>query len=292
MTMAAAVEPRETVADALRRASARLGAARVDTARLDAGVLLAHVLGVERAGLLMHGDEPLSAAQSAAFDEAVARRAAREPVSRIVGEREFWSLPFSLSPATLDPRPDSETLIEAVLEARPDRAGVRNILDLGTGSGCLLVAALSEYPGATGVGLDMSVEALRTAEANAARNGVGGRARFVEGGWDQAPGGPFDLILSNPPYIPEGEIDGLAPEVRGHDPRLALSGGADGLDAYRALAPVIADRLAPGGIAAIELGDGQADAVDALFGAAGLRTLAQRRDLGGAERAFVLTNRA
>jgi release factor glutamine methyltransferase len=217
----------------------------------------------------------------------VARRARREPVSRIVGRREFWSLDFMLSPATLDPRPDSECLIEAALAAAPEDAATL-VLDLGTGSGCLLLAFLSERKRATGLGVDLSADAVATARENAARLGLAERARFAVGDWGAGVTGGFDLILCNPPYIPAGDIEGLAPEVAHHDPRLALAGGEDGLEAYRELAPELARLLRPRGRAVLEVGHGQADAVGRLMAAAGLSTHARRADLGGIERCLTL----
>ncbi len=209
------------------------------------------------------------------------RRAAREPLSRIVGRREFWSRDFLLTPETFDPRPDSETVVETALAAMPS---FRSVLDLGTGSGCLLAALLAEQPGAWGLGIDRSPGACRAAR----RNLEGFRASVACGNWGTAMGGRFDLAVSNPPYIPSAEIAGLMPEVRNHDPRLALDGGADGFDAYRAILGDLPRLLSPGGIAVLELGFGQAEAVAALAEGAGLRVEDVRPDLGGIPRAMVL----
>ena len=209
------------------------------------------------------------------------RRAAREPLSRIVGRREFWSRDFLLTPEVLDPRPDSETVIEAALAAMPS---FRTVLDLGTGSGCLLAALLAERPAAQGLGIDRSLGACRAARRNLADLS----AAVAAGDWGRAVGGRFDLVVSNPPYIPSAEIAGLMPEVRNHDPRLALDGGADGFDAYRAILGDLPRLLSPGGIAVLELGFGQAEAVAALAEGVGLRIEEIRPDLGGIPRAMVL----
>ncbi len=210
-----------------------------------------------------------------------ARRAAREPLSRIVGRREFWSRDFLLTPEVFDPRPDSETVVEAALAAAPS---FRSVLDLGTGSGCLLAALLAERPGARGLGIDRSPGACRAAR----RNLEGLPAVVAAGDWGAAVRGRFDLAVSNPPYIPSAEIEALMPEVRDHDPRLALDGGADGLDAYRAILRDLPRLLSPGAAAVLELGFGQAEAVAALAGTEGFRVEDIRADLGGIPRAMVL----
>ena len=202
----------------------------------------------------------------------------------ILGRQEFWSLDFEASPATLIPRADSETLIDAALEAMPDRSRVRTILDLGTGTGCLLLAALTEYPGAWGLGVDRSAEAAALASRNAAALGLAARAAFLCGNWGDALVGRFDLVLSNPPYIPTGEIAGLMPEVARHEPGSALDGGVDGLDAYRRIVAALPGLVAPGGVAILELGIGQADAVAAMAE----WPAAFYADLGGIRRAIVL----
>jgi len=216
------------------------------------------------------------------------RRQAGEPVWRILGEREFWSLRFQLSPATLEPRPDSETIVEAGLaELKDRRKEPLSLLDLGTGTGCLLIALLSELPRAKGLGIDLSQEACGTAAGNATLNGVAGRARFQQGSWTEGLAGPFDLIVSNPPYIPSGEIAGLSVEVREHDPILALDGGADGLGPYRIFARTLPALLAPGGIIVFEIGAGQGPDVVALMRTGGLEFRGSRNDLGGHERALI-----
>ncbi len=229
-----------------------------------------------------------AARDEAGFAALVARRAAREPMALIRGRQGFWTLDLEVSRATLIPRPDSETLIEAALAARPDRTAVRRILDLGTGTGALLLAALAEFPLAWGLGLDLEPAAAALAGRNARAAGLGDRAMFAAGYWAASIAGHFDLILANPPYIPSDEIGRLMPEVAAYEPRSALDGGADGLDAYRAILPGLGGLLAPDGLAVVELGAGQAGAVSALADSAGLNVAALRADLGGVARALVL----
>ena len=211
------------------------------------------------------------------------RRVAREPMAYILGRREFWSLDLAVAPATLTPRPDSETLVAAVLDELPDRQAKLRLADFGTGSGCLLLALLSELPAASGIGVDIDADAAEVARGNAARLGLGPRMQVVQGEWGRSLDGPFDVIVSNPPYIATGDLAGLEPEL-GYEPRLALDGGADGLVAYRALIPDAARLLRSGGLLALEIGVGQAEAVEALLVACGLTPLGRRRDLALIER--------
>ncbi len=267
----------------------RLRAAGVAEADLDARVLAEAAFGLSAADFLARPDAPASAREIGRYDAFIERRIAGEPVARILGRREFWGLDFALGPDTLVPRPDTETLVEAVLAHVPNRAASLNILDLGTGTGCLLVALLSEYPNARGAGVDLSQGAVAVAAANAGRLGVGHRARFVRGSWTDGVSGRFDVVVSNPPYIPAGEIAELEPEVRVHDPALALDGGADGLDAYRALAKALPGVLAAGGVAVLELGIGQEHPVAALMAAHGLaRAAPVHRDIAGRPRALAV----
>lgn len=232
--------------------------------------------------------DPIDEATAIRLNDALARRLAGEPLWRVLGAREFWGLSFALSPGTLEPRPDSESLIEAALiHLAPRRHETLRMLDLGTGTGCLLIASLREFPLASGIGIDLSPDAVATATGNAARNGVAERAAFQQGDWTAGIDENFDLILSNPPYIGSGEIDGLDRAVREHDPLLALDGGPDGLDAYRALAAALPRHLKSGGRAILEIGAGQEEEVIALMRQAGLRHLDSRRDLGGHIRALV-----
>ena len=271
-----------TVREALRHGAAVLAAAGVESPALDARLLLGFVAGVDQAALLRDRD---AAVDAAAYAAVLARRVAREPVALILGRAGFWSMEFAVGPATLVPRADSETLIEAALVARP--SGVGSVLDLGTGTGCLLLAALSEYPEAWGVGVDRVEAAAGLARRNARSLGFGARASFVCGDWGRAVGGRFNLVLSNPPYIRSDEIAGLMPEVAGFEPGSALDGGEDGLGAYRVLMDAMAALLAPGGLAVLELGAGQAASVGALARAAGF-AWSCRRDLAGVERALLM----
>jgi release factor glutamine methyltransferase len=266
----------------LRRAIAgRLGG----TATLDARLLVAAALGADGGQLALLDERPVTPAEAAAAWRLTERRLAGEPVSRILGRRAFWSFDLLLGPDTLDPRPDTETVVEAALE--PIRSvAAPAILDLGTGSGAILLALLGELPEATGIGVDLS--AVAVARENARRLGLAARARFVVGNWGESIAGRFDAIVANPPYIRSADIPGLAPEVRSHDPLLALDGGADGLAAYRSIVADLGRLLKPGGFAVFEVGQGQAAEVAALAALAGF--IAETRDdLAGLGRAVTLT---
>lgn len=267
-----------TAAEALRAAVPRLRDAGVDDPARDARALLAHAMGLPPDRLTLHLPDALDPAQEAAFHAAIAARAARQPVAQITGERLFWGRAFRVTPDTLDPRPETERLVEEALS----RPFVR-MLDLGTGTGCILISCLLEMKMATGLGTDLSASALAVAEANAARHGLT-RARFQSGDWFQGIPGRFDLIVSNPPYIAEGEMAGLAPEVRDWEPRGALTPGGDGLDAYRAIARGAPARLMPGGRLLLEIGPTQGAAVSALLAAQGLTAIRVLPDLDGRDR--------
>lgn len=270
---------------AYRMLAWRLKQAGIESASLDARVLVQAACNAGDIEMIREPGVMLTTDQEELLAAYEARRLAHEPVSRILGRREFWGLDFEVTAATLDPRPDSETLIEAALDLLRDVEAPR-ILDIGTGTGCLLVALLHERADAQGVGVDLSSETLAVAGRNAARLGVSSRARFVEGAWSAGLQGPFDLVISNPPYIEREVMATLDPEVKLHDPVLALDGGPDGLDAYRALADEIPRVLAPGGAAVLELGAGQAGQVAALFEAAGFTGMERKKDLSGVERAL------
>jgi release factor glutamine methyltransferase len=251
-----------------------------DTARLDAELLMAHALGVERGALLL---DPKRFDVPATFAALVERRVTHEPIAYIVGRRDFWTISLSVGPGVLIPRADSETLIEAAV-AHFGEAGPATILDLGTGPGTLLLAALHQWPKARGIGVDRSEVALTYARANAAALGLADRATFVTGGW--ADGGAADLILCNPPYIESNAR--LDRQITDYEPPEALFAGVDGLDDYRVIIPTLAPRILPGGVAIIEIGVGQCAAVTALAEAAGF-TVTCKRDLGGRERALICT---
>jgi len=280
-----------TLAAATRRAALKeavllMKAAGIDTPVLDARLIVQHALGISWDTLYLKDDQPLAADEKARLESQLARRAAHEPVSRIVGRRHFWTLDLAVSPDTLDPRPDTESLIETVVQAIPDRSRPLRVLDLGTGSGAILLALLAEYPNATGLGIDRSEGALAVARGNADSHGLSPRVVFSSGNWADGVPGPFDVIVSNPPYIESGHLPGLPPEVREHDPLLALDGGADGLDAYRAIIPAISGLLHPEGLAVFEVGEGQGEAVTRIALENGLEAAGTRKDLGGIERAL------
>jgi len=272
----------ESVRAALLRAADRL-AAMSPTARLDAELLMGHALGVPREALLLARlDDPAPAG----FAALLARRAAGEPIAYITGTRGFWTIELAVTSAVLVPRADSETLIAAAVAHFRGSGGPARLLDLGTGSGALLLSALEEWPPAHGIGVDSSAAALAVARGNAARLGLAARARFVQGDWAAGIAARFDLLLCNPPYIAEDAP--LPHEVAAHEPHGALFAGADGLDAYRRLAPQVARLLAPGGLACVEIGSDQAAAAGALFAQAGLSVRVER-DLGGRDRCLMLT---
>jgi release factor glutamine methyltransferase len=278
----------QTVETARRALTARLKSSAIDSAELDARILVGAALDLDLTGVIAAASRPLTSDQSIRLEDFARRRLSGEPVARILGLKEFWGLPLRLSAATLVPRPDTETVVELALEmlrAAPDRGRRLRIADIGTGSGAILLALLSELTEACGFGTDISVAALRTASTNAAWLGLAPRAMFVACDYAVALSGPFDLIVSNPPYIRSAEIAGLAIEVRDHDPRRALDGGADGLDAYRALVPQAARLLARDGALVVEVGHGQSQEVERLMTAGGL-TLPRppKADLAGIRR--------
>ena len=284
----AVLAPGMTIAEARRALSGEFRRAGLESPDLDARVLTGYALGLDQTGLAVNAGRALGDAEARSLATLAARRLTREPVARIVGVKEFWGLSLRVSAATLVPRPETETLVETALAAI-DRDGARTrslrIADLGTGSGALLLALLSELPNALGIGTDVSREALAVARDNAERFGFGARAQFVACNFGAALAGGFDLVVSNPPYVASGDIATLAPEVR-HDPRRALDGGADGLDCYRAIAGQARALLAPDGHLVVELGSGQEQAAAALFRRAGLAPSAARADLAGIPRAL------
>ncbi len=273
--------------DIVRRGEQRLAQAGNGTARRDAEILLCHILQIEPARLPLV-DTQLSDGELRQFDRYLADRLTGRPVAYITGEQDFWSLTFQVNNHTLVPRPDTETLVSAGLEYLH---GVEapEILDLGTGSGCIMLSLLHELPNAKGIGVDVSEEALIVARKNAHRHELEGRAQFMQSDWFKAvpDGSHFDLIVSNPPYIENDTIDALMRDVRDFEPKSALMGGPDGLDCYRIIASDSPKWLAAGGILAVEVGMGQADDVSALFAAAGLELAGVRRDLAGVDRVVI-----
>jgi release factor glutamine methyltransferase len=280
---------RQTVEVARRALSARLKSSAIDSAELDARILVGAALDLDLTGVIAAASRPLTSEEAIRLEDFARRRLSGEPIARILGRKEFWGLPLKLSAATLVPRPDTETVVELALQmlrAAPERGRRLRIADIGTGSGAILLALLSELPKACGFGTDISEAALRIATTNAARLGLAPRAMFVACDYAVALSGTFDLIVSNPPYIRSSEIADLAIEVRDHDPHHALDGGTDGLDAYRALVPQAARLLARDGALVVEVGQGQSREVEGLMTEAGL-TLQRppKADLAGVPRA-------
>jgi len=273
------------IRDLLHDAADRLGEAGVESARLDARILLARAMRISREQLIAADRQP-SAEEAAAFQAMIDRRAAREPLAYITGRKEFWSLDLKVGPGVLVPRPDTETLVETALSLFLDRSAPLAIADLGTGSGAILIAALKEFPQARGVGYERSPDALGYARSNLEAHGLTARAQILGDDWSGVPVAGFDLVLSNPPYIPTAEIDALEPEVRLYEPRAALDGGPDGLDSYRSLAGILSRLLRPGANALLELGQGQFGAVEPLF--QDLQTHPPVPDLAGIPRVLVL----
>ena len=280
--------PDMTVAQARRALTDVFRQAELDSPELDARLLVGHALGLDHTALTIESGRGLGGDATHALAAFAARRLDREPVARILGVKEFWGLPFQLNDATLVPRPETETVVEAALAAI-DSTGPRNralrIADLGTGSGALLIALLTELPNASGIGTDVSRDALAAARGNASRLGLATRAEFTVSDFGATLAGTFDLVVSNPPYIASADIDTLSPEVR-HDPRRALDGGADGLNCYRTIAGQVPRLLKANGDLVVELGIGQELAVATLFRAAGLVPSPARPDLSGIPRAL------
>ena len=279
----------QTVEAARRKLTARFKSGAVDSAGLDARILVGAALSLDLTGLIAAAARPVTSDQATRLEDFARRRLAGEPVARILEAREFWGLQLQLTAATLVPRPDTETVVELALEMMGAASSAKRplrIADLGTGSGAILLALLSELPDAYGVGTDISVAALRTAGSNTARLGFGPRAAFVACDYAAALSDTFDLMVSNPPYIRSADIAGLATEVRDHDPLVALDGGADGLEAYRRLIPQAAERLVAGGVLVVEAGHDQSQDIAGLMAAAGLtQERPAKADLAGIRRA-------
>jgi len=272
-----------TIGGAVNELTMQFEAGGLDTPRLDARILVGHVAGLEPSLLFARSDQALTPEQDAVLRAFAGRRLAHEPVSRILGRRAFWGLEFELNAATLDPRPDTETIVSAAI-ALSLPAGA-NILDLGTGTGCILIAILSELPQARGLGIDQDARAVEAARGNAERLGVAPRARFQVGNWCEGLSETFDLIASNPPYI--GDTETLDPEVADFDPPAALFAGPDGLGAYRILIPAAKERLAASGRLILEIGVTQQEAVESLLNQAGFALEARMPDLSGRVRVLI-----
>lgn len=277
----------ETLASLVAEAAGVLSAAGFEDPRREARRLVSSALTISRTDLFSRSDRRVNACQASRVQAVLRRMAEHEPLSRILARREFWGLEFALSSETLDPRPETETILEAVLRRKPDRAAPLRILDLGTGTGCLLLALLGEYPQATGCGIDIAEGAVRTAVHNGTRLGFAARARFFVGDWTAAVSGRFDAIVANPPYIATADLPLLPREVALFDPRRALDGGSDGLVAYRAIAAMIPRLLAPDGIFVCEVGADQAGAVGVVLRASGLACEEVEQDLGGIARCVI-----
>jgi release factor glutamine methyltransferase len=273
-----------TLVKAWTAAKDRLKAAGIDQPSIDARLMLEVAADVSRTEIVTDPYRELSAEQEATLEDYLARRARREPVSHIIGRKGFWKILLQVNKNVLTPRPETEVIVDEVLKAFPEAMHF-NMLDLGVGSGTILLAVLAERPAAKGLGVDASDEALAVARDNAASLDLNTRAAFLHGDWTAGLGdATFDLVVSNPPYIPTADIDTLEPEVRDHEPRLALDGGADGLDAYRLLAPEILRVLKPGGMFAVEIGFDQSKAVEALFRQAGGQEVRTVKDLSTHDR--------
>lgn len=281
---------RISIKEALREAVGLLQAARIESGSLDARLLLEHATGFSREQLLFKMDDLLPPAHGEAYRALVAERARRRPMAQIIGKREFFGLSFKVTQDVLDPRPDSETLVEAVLKRVKDKQAPLSVLDLGTGSGCLLLALLYELKNAAGTGADISEEALSVARENAMHLGLQSRAKFIASHWCMQVDSTFDIIVSNPPYIPTHDIADLEPEVSQFEPRIALDGGADGLSCYRAIIASLPGHLAANGLAALEIGIGQQAEVEELVRHNGLKVSSVAYDLHGIARCVLITH--
>ncbi|HEY1736401.1 MAG TPA: peptide chain release factor N(5)-glutamine methyltransferase [Methylovirgula sp.] len=282
------ISPDEPRGDVQRHLARVLEAAGSSSAMTDARLILCAALGVDHAALLRDQDKPIGVEAAGRVKDMAARRLRHEPVSRILGHREFFGLDFAVDPSVLDPRPDTETLVEAAIDAFAGRwQAPLKMLDLGVGSGAILGALLVHFPNAVGVGVDLSELACRTAKRNLETLGFRARSAIVRGYWANALAGQFDIVVSNPPYIAGDAIASLDPDVCDYDPHMALDGGADGYDAYRAIARELPTLLTRDGVAVLELGQGQGNIVRDLLQSAGLCVTGTRRDLAGIERAIV-----
>lgn len=277
----------ESISTLLHRATEAISKAGVKDARRDARILMCAATDVTLNSLLANPDQEISVSNNICFTDYVRRRCRREPVSRILGKRSFWNLDLVVTPNVLDPRPDSETVVQAVLDSLNDQQGSFRLLELGVGSGALLLSLLNELPYATGVGVDLCSKAVLVAKENAINAGLGSRTYFATMNWSDALDARFDIVISNPPYIMSSSIDSLSPEVACYDPLLAIDGGPDGLEAYRCLARILPSLLAPGAVVGVELGFGQLAAVVNIFSNSSLQVDEIRRDLSGRSRCLL-----
>ena len=287
-TLIEGLTPQTSRRQAMRLLTEAFARAGIDEATIDARLLLCAAAGFDHSALIRDPDLPIEEEAAERALVMARRRLAREPVSRILGQRSFWSFDLLVTPAVLDPRPDTETVVDGALEVLADRQGeTLSILDLGTGSGALLCALLDVFPQALGLGVDISKEACAVARENLARCDLAPRGQVRQGSWEAGFPGAYDLVVSNPPYIETAALAGLDPEVRLHDPALALDGGADGLTAYRDICALLPALVRPGGFAIFEVGMGQAQPVAALMAARGFADVRSKRDLAGVERAVM-----
>ena len=287
-TLIEGLTPQTSRRQAMRLLAEAFTRAGIDDATIDARLLLCAAAGFDHSALIRDPDLPIEEEAAELALTMAKRRLAREPVSRILGERSFWSFDLLVTPAVLDPRPDTETVVDGALEVLAERqGGALSILDLGTGSGALLCALLDVFPQAQGVGVDLSKEACAVARENLSRCELAPRGQVRQGSWEAGGPGPYDLVVSNPPYIETAALAGLDPEVRLYDPPLALDGGPDGLTAYRDICALLPGLVAPGGFAIFEVGQGQAEAVTALLSSRGFADVRAKRDLAGVERAVM-----
>jgi release factor glutamine methyltransferase len=287
-TLIEGLTPQTSRRQAMRLLAEAFTRAGIDDATIDARLLLCAAAGFDHSALIRDPDLPIEEEAAELALTMAKRRLAREPVSRILGERSFWSFDLLVTPAVLDPRPDTETVVDGALEVLAERqGGALSILDLGTGSGALLCALLDVFPQAQGVGVDISKEACAVARENLSRCELAPRGQVRQGSWEAGGPGPYDLVVSNPPYIETAALAGLDPEVRLYDPALALDGGPDGLTAYRDICALLPGLVAPGGFAIFEVGQGQAEAVTALLSSRGFADVRAKRDLAGVERAVM-----
>lgn len=279
-----------SVKDVLRHAVLELQRAHIETASMDARVLLQYVLHLTREELLLDNERELTSGQLETYTQLVEKRMSRQPVSQLTGKREFWGMCFKVTENTLDPRPDSETLIEAILAKLPNREAPLKVLDLGTGTGCLLLTVLSEYPNAQGTAVDICNDALAVAKQNARNLGLENRMQCINSCWGNDVQGQYDLIISNPPYIPSSVIPSLAPEVAQWEPKLALDGGPDGMNCYRAIAAQLPRMLAVNGLAVFEIGIGQAKELETILNSHDLKVAGTKDDMAYITRCVLVTH--